>query len=266
MKRRLLAAAAILVAGAGHAPTAHPHAQADTARLASVPLSRMDLPWWRARFDAKAQEMRHQPVDLVWYGDSITQYWETAGPEAWRNFAPIWQHYYGGRHALNLGFKGDTTAHLLWRIENGEATLIHPKAAIVLIGANNFGRLHWPAPETEAGIVKIVDELHARLPGVKILLIGVLPSIRGPWVADNTRRLNSALASRYRSSSGTRFVDVSNLFGSNGTTDASSFLDPHLMPPDPPLHPSAQTMAKIAAAIEPDVAAMLGDHARPPPS
>ena len=264
MRRWLLTAAAVFLTAAHHAPTAHPHAQADTARLASVPLSRMDLPWWRARFEAKAQAMRRQPVDLVWYGDSITQNWEMAGPEAWRDFAPVWQHYYAGRNALNLGFKGDTTAHLLWRIENGEATGIHPKAAIVLIGANNFGRLHWPAPETEAGIVKIVDELHARLPGVKILLISVLPSIRGPWVAGNTHSLNSALATRYRDNAGTKFIDVSNLFETNGRVDTASFLDPHLTPPDPPLHPSAQTMARIAAAIEPAVAAMLGDHARAP--
>jgi lysophospholipase L1-like esterase len=262
VRRLLLAAACVLTGAAHHAPTAHPHVQSDTARLASVPLSRMDLPWWRARFEAKAKEMRRGPVDLVWYGDSITQYWETAGPEPWRAYAPVWQHYYGGRHALNLGFKGDTTAHLLWRIENGEAASIHPKAAVVLIGANNFGRLHWPAPETEAGIVKIVDELHARLPGTKILLISVLPCLRGPWVAANTKAVNAALASRYRGGRDATFIDVSNLFLTNGQVDAGKFLDPHLTPPDPPLHPDAQTMAQIAAAIEPALASMLGDSPR----
>jgi lysophospholipase L1-like esterase len=251
-RRCLLAASAILMVAA--APS----------RLASVPLSRMDLPWWHQRFIAKAAEMRHGPVDLVWYGDSITQFWEQAGPEPWRNFAPIWQHYYGGRHALNLGFRGDTTAHLLWRIENGEATGIHPKAAIVLIGANNFGRVHWPAPETEAGIVKIVDELHQRLPGVRILLIGVLPCIRGPWVAQNTVQLNHALAERYRDGRDVSFIDVSNLFTTHGGVDETKFLDPHLTPPDPPLHPTAQTMAQIAAAIEPALAGMLGDTPRRP--
>jgi lysophospholipase L1-like esterase len=259
MRRVVLAAACVLLTAAHRAPTAHPHIQADTARLASVPLSRMDLPWWRARFEAKAQEMRRGPVDLVWYGDSITQYWESTGPEPWRDFAPVWQHYYGGRHALNLGFKGDTTAHLLWRIEHGEAAGIHPKAAVVLIGANNFGRLHWPAPETEAGIAKIVDELHARLPGTKILVVGVLPCIRGPWVADNTRAVNAALASRYREGRPARFIDVSDLFMTNGQVDAGKFLDPHLTPPDPPLHPSAQTQAAIAARIEPTLSAMLND-------
>jgi lysophospholipase L1-like esterase len=262
--RRALLAAAMLAAPAIMQPAlAHKDApHGDPARLASVPLSRMDLPWWRARFAAKAQEMKRGPVDLVWYGDSITQDWEQAGAEPWRDFAPIWHRYYDGRHALNLGFKGDTTAHLLWRIENGEASGIHPKAAVVLIGANNFGRVHWPAAETEAGIVRIVDELHQRLPGVRVLLVGVLPCLRGPWVAENTAALNHALAARYRDGRQASFIDVSALFYTNGQVDPAKFLDPHLTPPEPALHPSAQTQAAIAAAIEPTLSAMLGDRAR----
>ena len=227
------------------------------SQWASLPLSRMDLPWWRARFAAKAEEMKRGPVDLVWYGDSITQDWEQAGPEPWQNFAPVWQHYYGGRHALDLGFKGDTTAHLLWRIENGEADGIHPKVAIVLIGANNFGHVHWGAGPTEAGIVRIIDALHARLPGVRILLIGVLPCLRGPWVAAQTEAVNRALAARYRDGKQAMFVDVSRLFLTGGHVDAGKFLDPHLRPPDLPLHPTAQTQAAMAAAIEPVLAGML---------
>jgi lysophospholipase L1-like esterase len=253
MRRALLAAAVLL--GAAATP----------ARLASVPLSRTDLPWWSARLAAKAAELRHGPVDLVFYGDSITQDWELAGPEPWRDFTPIWQHYYAGRHAVNLGFKGDTTAHLLWRIENGEAFGIHPKAAVILIGANNFGKLHWPAPETEDGIVRIVTELRHRLPGTKILLLGVLPSIRNAWVDANTVALNTALAARYRAAGDVTFLDVGAVLRKNGRVDPDRFMDPHLTPPDPPLHPSAPAQAAIAAAIEPVLAAMLGEHPRPSP-
>jgi lysophospholipase L1-like esterase len=256
--RRALLLAAILTAAA--APMALP-----PAKFASLPLSRMDLSWWRARFEAKATEMRRGPIDLVWYGDSITQYWELKGPQPWRRFAPVWSYYYGDRHALNLGFRGDATAHLLWRIENGEAAGMHPKAAVVLIGANNFGRVHWPAGPTEAGIVKIVDELHRRLPGTRILLIGVLPCIRGPWVAENTVAVNRALAARYRGRQDTVFMDLSGLFESDGKVDAGKFLDPHLTPPDPPLHPSAQSALAMAAAIEPVLSGMLGDKAKPKP-
>ena len=209
--------------------------------------------------------MRREPTDLVWYGDSITQDWELAGPEDWRNFAPVWRHYYGGRHALDLGFKGDTTAHLLWRIEHGEASGIHPRVAIVLIGANNFGRVHWAAGPTDAGIVAVVDALHARLPGVKVLLISVLPCVRGSWVAAQTLAVNRALAARYRSGGEAEFVNVTALFvKADGSVDSTRFLDPHLRPPDPPLHPTAQTQAALAAAIEPTLARMLGDRVRGP--
>jgi lysophospholipase L1-like esterase len=238
---------------------------AASPHLAATPLSRMDLPWWRARFEAKQAELRAGPVDLLWLGDSITQDFEKDGPEAWRNFRPVWAHFYGGRHAVDLGFNGDATCHLLWRMEHGELDGVHPRAAIILIGANNFGKLHWPAEPTLAGIVAIVDELHRRLPATRILLLGVLPSIRNAWVDQNTAALNHALAARYGApGSGVIFRDLSALFLRNGRVDADAFLDRRLTPPDPPLHPSAQTQARIAAAIEPVVSSMLGDRPRPP--
>jgi lysophospholipase L1-like esterase len=258
MSRFLRAALAVLPLLVAPAAAVH----ADSSRLASVPLSRMDLPWWRARFAAKAAELRRGNFDLVFYGDSITQDYEQSAPEPWRDFAPVWQKFYGGRRALNLGFRGDTTAHLLWRIENGEATGIQPKAAVILIGANNFGRLHWPAAPTEAGIERIVAELRQRLPGTHILLIGVLPSIRSAWVDENTVALNHALAQRYRGGAEATFIDLAPLFISDGKVDPAKFLDPHFRPPDPPLHPSAPTQANMAASLEPILSAWLGDKPR----
>ncbi len=253
--RALQAAAAALLLGGAGLPD----------RAASLPLSRADLPWWHARLAQKEAEIRATPqAELVWYGDSITQDWERNGPAPWADFTPVWQHYYGGRHALDMGFNGDATSHLLWRIENGEAAGIHPRVAVVLIGANNFGHLHWGAGPTEAGIATIVTELHRRLPGVRVLLIGVLPCIRGAWVDQNTVALNAALAARYRDGRTATFIDLSSLFMVGGRVDAGRFLDPKLTPPGPPLHPTAQTQAAMAAAIEPTLSAMLGDRARAP--
>ena len=258
MRRRQFSVlfAALVALAAGAAAAAGP--------LASVPLSRTNLPWWRNRLTEKAAELRHGPVDLVWYGDSITQDFEKDGPEPWRNFVPVWQHFYAGRHAVNLGFNGDTTSNLIWRIENGEAEGIHPRAAIILIGANNFGRLRWPASETAPAIEKIVAELRDRLPGTKLLLIGVLPCVRGPWVDANTAALNRMLAARYRDRQEATFIDVGSLFLTDGKVDPGKFVDPHLHPPAPPLHPDPPTMGAIAAAIEPTLSAMLGDRPRPP--
>ena len=229
--------------------------------IAVLPISRTTEPWWRQRFDEKQNELHRQPVDLLWFGDSITQDWERDGPQSWLRFAPIWRRFYGDRHAVNLGFKGDSTCHLLWRLRHGELDGIAPRAAIVLIGANNFGHIHTDAAETEAGIEAVLDEIHHRTPQTHILLLAVLPSIRSPWVTDNTERLDTALT---RDVGGDRpyvtFRDVGNLVMRNGRVDPDAFIDPHLVPPDPPLHPTAQVQAAIAAAIEPDVAHMLGDR------
>ena len=234
---------------------------AERAPVAAMPISRLDTPWWRERHEQKLAELRAGRVDLIWLGDSITQDWELHGPPAWRDFAPAWQRFYGDRNPVNLGFKGDTTAHLLWRMQNGELDGIRPKAAIVLIGANNMGRVHWDAEQTVAGIAAVIGELQRRLPSTGVILLSVLPSVRSKWVTRTTNQINRALAGRYPSGGPVTFVDLTPLFlRGDGEVDRTLFYDDLLTPPDPPLHPTAQTQERIAATIEPTVAALMRDR------
>jgi lysophospholipase L1-like esterase len=230
--------------------------------LAATPIARLDLPWWKHRFEEKQHRLHEGHVNLVFYGDSITQDWERSGPPDWANFAPVWRHYYGDRAAVNLGFVGDTTASLLWRIEHGEAQGIAPKVAVILIGANNMGRLHWAADDTVAGIGAIVAALRDRLPQTRLLLLSVLPSERSQWVTEMTQTVNHALAARYGDGRvpGVTWLDVSKVFWRDGRVDRAAFLDPLKTPPDPPLHPTAQAQARLAAAMEPTLAKLLGDR------
>lgn len=231
--------------------------------LAAVPISRMDLHWWRERFDAKQREMRAHPPQLIFLGDSITEDWEKHGPPAWRDFAPIWQRFYGGRHAVDLGFMGDTTANLLWRIEHGELNGIAPKVAVVLIGANNLGYLHWSAHDTALGIDTCLRALHRRLPHTKVLLLSVLPSDRTAWATRTTTVINRKLAAQFPPGSGyVTFLDVTHVFMRDGKLNRALYLDPKLHPPAPPLHPTAQGQKLLAEAMEPTLAAMLGDRVR----
>ena len=235
-------------------------ASAGPRNIAIEPVSRMGQDWWHARFEAKQVELRHAPVDLLWLGDSITQNWERSSPESWQDFDPAWQRFYGDRHAVDLGFKGDSTCHLLWRLEHGELDAISPRVAIVLIGANNFGHIHTDADETFDGIQAIVDVIHRRLPQTHIVLLGVLPSMRSDWVSTNTTRLNNRLQGIPAHRFYVTYADVGDLFLTRGRADATKFIDPRLTPPAPPLHPTAQVQAEIAGRIEPIISRLLQDY------
>ncbi|MEJ0019372.1 MAG: GDSL-type esterase/lipase family protein [Acetobacteraceae bacterium] len=250
---RLCLAVLLLLPVAAAAPPPH-------TVMAATPLSRMDLPWWRTRFEAKQEELRSRRIDLMFLGDSITQDYEYSGPPDWREFTRVWQRFYGDRNAINLGYSGDTTAHLLWRIRNGEVAGVAPKVAVILIGANNLGRVHWSAADTLAGIDAIIAELRRRLPRTRLLLLGILPSERSAWATETTLAVNRALASRYASGGDVTFLDVGHVFMRDGRLNRDLYFDPKLKQPAAPLHPTAQGQALMAAAMEPTLAALLGDR------
>ena len=260
-RRTLLLGAAGLLAGAAGPALPHPPLRRRVP-LAAEPIDRLSTAWWRRRHEAKLAEIRTGRHDLVWLGDSITQQWEYVGPPVWRDFQPIWRKFYGDRHALNLGFIGDATSHLLWRMMHGELEGLSPKAAVILIGANNLGRVHWPAEDNVLGIEAVVNEARRRLPRTQLLLLGILPSDRGPWVAETGQAVNRALHATYAASrvANVTYMDVGPLLLRDGRLARTLFVDPRLRPPAPALHPSPAGMARIAAAIEPTLARLMGDR------
>ena len=139
----------------------------DRKPAAAVPVPQTES-WWSARHEHALARIRQGEVDLLLIGDSITRGWADEGRR-------IWDAYYGRRRAVNLGFNGDRTEHVLWRLDHGEIDGIDPKLVIVMIGTNNTGARHDPPEETAAGIQAILTTLRTRLPGTKILLLGVFP-------------------------------------------------------------------------------------------
>lgn len=243
MLRWLLLAMLLLLPGAAH------------ANMATAPIDRLALPWWQARWTASLHEARETPdARIVWLGDSITQNWQREGGHWYDDYLPVWQRYYAPYRALDFGFKGDTTASLIWRLDHGQVAGLHPELAIILIGANNFGHVHWDAQMTVPGIESVVHITHRQLPAAHILLLGVLPSIRSPWVDEQTALTNIALARAYSGSPYVTFINLTPLFLTNGRPNPAYYLDPHLTPPDPPLHPNADSMGRMAAALAPYVA------------
>ncbi|MFQ3190926.1 MAG: lysophospholipase L1-like esterase [Paraglaciecola sp.] len=143
-----------------------------TKPLSVIPTKRYE-DWWLKRHQQKLTELRviDKPVDIVFLGDSITHAWEVEGEESWR------QHF-AQRKALNLGYAGDRTEHLLWRILNGEINSLSPKWVVLLIGTNNAGHRHDSPQEIAAGVKVILGELKQRLPDSKILLMAIFPRSR----------------------------------------------------------------------------------------
>jgi len=120
---------------------------------------------------------------LLMVGDSITHNWENAG-------RPIWDNFYADRNALQIGFSGDKTENVIWRLQNGEIDGITPKVAVVMIGTNNTKQMR-PAKATAAGIERVVDEILLRTPDTKVLLLGIFP--RGADPTDEKRKRNEEI-------------------------------------------------------------------------
>ena len=195
-------AATLLSASIIHTRAQEPAANAPSLRdltPAILPTDRLDVPWWAERHTRIVEIIRRHPdVGLLLIGDSITQNYEKSSPPD-QDFQPIWKQFYEPRHALNLGFSGDTTANLLWRLTHGEIDGLRPQAAVVLIGTNNTGHAHQTAEQTEAGISNVVGTLTQRLPQTRILILGILPSDVSPEKTAADQAINAWLAKRYGS-------------------------------------------------------------------
>ena len=220
----------------------------DGAKPATVsPVSRPD-DWWQARqkvANARAELGSH---DVLFIGDSITQGWESAGQN-------VWEAVYRGRNALNLGFSGDRTQHVLWRLQNGNLKNQQPKLAILMIGTNNASAKD-SAEDIAAGNQAIVEQLRKQCPQAKILVLGVFP--RGEQPDNPAHAINvkvNELLAKLADDEHVFYLDIGPQFL---TTDGQ--LTKEIMPDF--LHLSAQGYQIWAEAIEPSVAKLLGESPR----
>ncbi|MEN0110163.1 MAG: GDSL-type esterase/lipase family protein [Planctomycetota bacterium] len=207
--------------------------------------------WWMPRHREKLAERdrwvaQGKSPSCVFVGDSITHGWEQAGKEVWaERVAPQ-----GG--AINLGFSGDRTEHVLWRLgvgdageANNEIAGLSPNLFVVMIGTNNTGQRQDDPAETAEGVTAIVDRLLEVSPDSRVLLLAVFP--RGATPDDPLRRLNDEV-NRLIAPLGERpavdFVDIGDVF-----LDDSGNLPKSIM--GDLLHPEAEGYRRWADAIAP---------------
>lgn len=210
--------------------------------LSCMPSARTEA-WWLSRHAEKQAEVDKATADIVFLGDSITHAWELEGEQAW-------ERHFAAMNCINLGYAGDRTEHVLWRIENGELAFKKVDFVCLLIGTNNAGHRSDPAEEISQGIASIVARVQGALPTAKIILNAIFPRSRKP-----TQRMRllvnetNTLIRRFCDGEQVYWLDINaQLLTKDG------FLEANVMPDY--LHPNAEQYKIWAQAICDRVAAI----------
>ena len=227
------------------APVASTNAVVQNTATNPVPLGA----GWVARHEGFVAQAKQGGIDILFMGDSITDFWRNRGSN-------VWNQYYAPRHAANFGISGDRTQHVLWRMNNGELDGIKPKVVVLMIGTNNTGKernsdkIRNTVPETIAGVQAVVADIRARLPDSNILLLGIFP--RG--TLDDPQRAEVALINtviaKLDDGKMVRYLDINPKF-----IEADGTLPRGIMPDL--LHPNAHGYQIWADAMEPTLDEMM---------
>jgi lysophospholipase L1-like esterase len=104
------------------------------------------------------------PDRVIFYGDSITDFWLLAWP----------QHFFPGRGYLDRGIAGQATPELLWRFRQDVLDL-HPGTVVLLAGANDIQLAsRYISPQETRRNLETMVQL-ARQEHIRVILCSVLP-------------------------------------------------------------------------------------------
>ena len=208
--------------------------------------------WWGRRFAAHRDFIAgHKSIDLVMAGDSITHFWEDYGGA---EYAALTNRY----RVLNLGYGGDQTQNLLWRLRNGELDGYRAKAAVLMIGTNNHGVGGTDPEKTAAGVKACIDELREKQPQAKVVLMAILPRAVGVADGDPTKdngsdarnRRTNELLRAFADGRSVVFVDICDKFLVDGRIPKELMSDR--------IHPTERGYAIWREAIEPMLKEVIG--------
>ena len=232
--------------------TAH-GAEPQAEQATSAPQHKSVIPapritdWWFARQAEKIGLMSKGDIDLLMVGDSITNNFENE-----KVGLKVWEKYFVPLKAINLGFGGDRTEHVLWRLDHLPVMKVPPKAAVLLIGTNNICWGSDTPKQAAEGVLAITKKLKAIYPDMNVLVLGVLPRRRN---LDHPHRkqiieLNSYLPELLKDINGVTFRDIGPAF-----LDEKGFLSEEMMPDT--THPSEKGHEVWAEAISPELKKIL---------
>jgi lysophospholipase L1-like esterase len=211
------------------------------------------------------EKARKGGIDLYFEGDSITRRWGTSDQQ-YADFLANWKENFFGWNAANFGWGADTTANILWRLQNGELDGVNPKAIVLLAGTNDVGNNpdESKIERVAEGIKAILDVMRQKAPAATIILMGITPRNDGRGGTSTVAIINkiNERISHFADEKTIRYLNINDkLVKSDGTLLEGVTVDR--------LHLSAKGYQIWADALKPILTELLGppakiDHAPPP--
>ncbi len=198
---------------------------------------------WMAHFQRSLDRTKKGNVDLIFDGDSITDFWMGAGKD-------VWTKNYGKLNAVDYGISGDRTENMLWRLDKGQVAGLRPKLVVMLIGTNNTN--DCTDVQIAEGITAVARAYQKLCPTAVILVPAVFPRADSPTdpTREKIKRINQII-SKIGDGKKVVYVDFGNKFLlPDGTMNRD------LMPDT--LHPNAKGYEVWADAIRPEIEKVFG--------
>ncbi|HWA09600.1 MAG TPA: GDSL-type esterase/lipase family protein [Opitutaceae bacterium] len=209
-------------------------------------------PGFRAKHEMNKEVAKKGDIDVLFMGDSITDFWRTAGAPGDANPAhagkAVFDKYYGAMKVANFGISGDTTQGVLYRLQDGEGQGFQPKEIMLMIGTNNAG--NCSSAEIAEGVGAVVLELRKDFPAAKILLLGIFP--RG-LPTDPVRKVVmdvNPIIARLHDGKNVFYLDIGDKF-----LDANGVIQPDIMADR--LHPTEKGYVIWAEAVKGPLAELM---------
>jgi lysophospholipase L1-like esterase len=210
------------------------------------------LPGFRSKHANNVALAQKGGIDLLFMGDSITDFWRNAGAAGVANppraGKAIFEQYYGGIKTANFGIGGDLTQGVLYRLQNGEGQGFQPKAIMLLIGTNNAATCS--SAEIAEGVGAIILEMRKDFPDAKILLLGIFPRGNpGDPIRQTVLGVNPLIA-KLDDGQHVFYLDIGSKF-----LDADGVLQPDIMADK--LHPNEKGYVIWAEAVKGPLAELM---------